>query len=149
MAKTYQGRFKPKNPKKYIGDPSNIVFRSSWEKTVMNYLDLREEVHSWQSEEKFVVYYDPVTKKNRRYFPDFLVKFKNSKGEMVTEMIEVKPKAEVEGPSRNPKRRTKYWATSVQTYITNLAKWEAAEKYCKERGYRFRIMTEADIFGSK
>lgn len=115
----------------------------------MNYLDLREEVHSWQSEEKFVVYYDPVTKKNRRYFPDFLVKFKNSKGEMVTEMIEVKPKAEVEGPSRNPKRRTKYWAQSVQTYITNLAKWEAAEKYCKERGYRFRIMTEEHIFGTK
>jgi hypothetical protein len=149
MAKTYQGRFKPKNPKKYIGDPTNIIFRSSWEKTVMNYLDLREEVHSWQSEEKFVVYYDPVTKKNRRYFPDFLVKFKNSKGEMVTEMIEVKPKAEVEGPSRNPKRRTKYWAQSVQTYITNLAKWEAAEKYCKERGWTFRIMTEEQIFGTK
>jgi hypothetical protein len=149
LAKTYQGRFKPKNPKKYIGDPTNIIFRSSWEKTVMNYLDLREEVHSWQSEEKFVVYYDPVTKKNRRYFPDFLVKFKNSKGEMVTEMIEVKPKAEVEGPSRNPKRRTKYWAQSVQTYITNLAKWEAAEKYCKERGWTFRIMTEEHIFGTK
>ncbi|AEC53011.1 head completion protein [Synechococcus phage S-CRM01] len=105
MSKHLQGKFKPKNPHKYIGDSSNIIYRSSWEMTVMNYLDLREEVQSWQSEEKFVVYYDPITKKNRRYFPDFVVKFKNSKGEIVVEMIEVKPKSEVDGPPENPKRK--------------------------------------------
>ena len=145
--KHLQGKFRPKNPQKYIGDPSNIVYRSSWEQTVMNYLDLREEVQSWQSEEKFIVYYDPVAKKNRRYFPDFLVKFKNSKGQIVVEMIEVKPKSEVIGPPENPKRKTKSWVTRVQTYITNRAKWDAAEKYCRARGWNWRIMTEDDIYG--
>lgn len=115
----------------------------------MNYLDLREEVTSWQSEEKFVVYYDPISKKHRRYFPDFLIKYKNSKGQTITEMIEVKPKSEVIGPPENPKKKTKSWVSRVQTYITNQAKWTAAEKYCKERGYNFRIMTEEDIFGTR
>lgn len=147
--KHLQGRFIPKNPQKYIGDPSNIIYRSSWEQTVMNYLDLREEVQSWQSEEKFIVYYDPITKKNRRYFPDFLIKYKNSKGQTITEMIEVKPKSEVIGPPENPKRKTKSWVSRVQTYITNRAKWDAAEKYCKERNISFRILTEEDIYGHK
>ena len=37
--KTYKGRFIPKNPKKYGGDPTNIIYRSSWEHRLMKYLD--------------------------------------------------------------------------------------------------------------
>ena len=33
-----QGRYKAKNPSKYKGDPSNIIFRSSWELTCFKYL---------------------------------------------------------------------------------------------------------------
>lgn len=142
-----QGKFRPKNPEKYQGDASNIIFRSSWERTVMNYLDLREEVQAWQSEEKCVWYYDPITKKKRRYFPDFIIKLKNSKGEIIVEMIEVKPKRQIQGPPENPKRKTKAWVKSVQTYITNMSKWEAAEEYCKERGWKFRLMSEDNIYG--
>ena len=35
----YSGKFTPKNPSKYRGDPTNIIYRSSWERRVMNYLD--------------------------------------------------------------------------------------------------------------
>jgi hypothetical protein len=144
-----KGKFRPRNPLKYSGDPREIIFRSSWEQLCMKFFDLNENVQSWSSEEKSISYYDPVAKKYRRYFPDFIVKFINSGGEMITEMIEVKPKKEVIGPPKNPKRRTKAWATSVHTYITNLAKWKAAEKYCKERGWAFRIITEDDLFRYK
>lgn len=115
----------------------------------MNYFDLREEIQQWQSEEKCIGYFDPIRKKYRRYFPDFLIKYRNSKGDLITEIIEVKPKSEVIGPPRNPKRKTKSWVTRVQTYMTNQAKWKAAEKYCHERGWRWRIMTETEIFGNK
>ena len=73
MGKTLQGRFKPTHPEKYKGDPTNIIFRSSWEKMFMRWCDDNKAVKSWQSEEKAIWYYNPVTKKNARYFPDFVV----------------------------------------------------------------------------
>ena len=45
----YKGLFKPKNPKKYKGDPTNIIYRSSWEKQMMIYFDNNEHIVEWQS----------------------------------------------------------------------------------------------------
>ena len=144
MSRTLQGKFRPRNPEKYKGDPSNIVYRSSWEKIFMNWADRNDKIVSWQSEEKALWYNDPVTKKKRRYFPDFIIMFERD-GKMITEMIEVKPKAQVDGPNPNPKRRTAAWMRSVQTYLTNMAKWEAAAKVCEDRGWNFRLVTEKDL----
>jgi hypothetical protein len=144
---TYKGKFRPRNPQKYLGNPGEIIFRSSWECKCMNYFDLHESVTQWASEEKAIPYYDPIQGKYRRYFPDFIIKYKSKSGEMMTEMIEVKPKKEVIGPPENPKRRTKAWYASVRTYITNQAKWKAARKYCEERGWKFQIFTEDQIGG--
>ena len=146
---TLKGLYKPRNPDKYQGDPRQIIYRSSWELTCMKWLDLREDVQKWSSEEKAIPYYDPIQKKWRRYFPDFIIKYKNRDGIMMTEMIEVKPKKDVIGPPENPKRRTKSWAMAVQTYVTNCAKWKAAQSYCEDRGWNFRILTEDEIYGNK
>ena len=110
----------------------------------MNWADRNDKIVSWQSEEKALWYNDPVTKKKRRYFPDFIIMFERD-GKMITEMIEVKPKAQVDGPNPNPKRRTAAWMRSVQTYLTNMAKWEAASKVCEDRGWNFRLVTEKDL----
>lgn len=149
MARTLQGKFRPKNPDKYKGNPGEIYYRSSWERTFMNWADLNESVQSWQSEEKVVWYYDPVSKKKRRYFPDFIVNYKNKDGIMMTEMVEIKPYKQIIGPPENPKRRTKAWVNSVYTYITNKAKWEAAMKYCEDRGWSFRLVSEKELGLSK
>ena len=45
----YQGRFKPKNPTKYMGDPTNIIYRSGWELKLMSYLDTHVNVLQWSS----------------------------------------------------------------------------------------------------
>jgi len=111
----------------------------------MNYVDLREDIQQWQSEEIIIPYYDPIKKKRRRYYPDFLIKYKNSKGHTITELIEIKPYKEVIGPPEKPKRKTKSWMYAVQTYINNQAKWKAAEEYCENRGWRFRIITENEL----
>jgi len=143
--RTLKGKYKPRNPEKYKGNPTNIIYRSSWERTFMKYCDLTEGVEQWQSEEKCVWYYDPVAKKKRRYFPDFIVKYKNKKGVTHIEMVEIKPSKYVVGPNPQPKRRTKAWMNEVRTFITNQAKWSAAREYCENRGYSFRIITEKEL----
>ena len=57
---SYKGFFKPKNPIKYKGDPTNIIYRSSWEQRCMVYFDLNLNVLEWQSEEFFIPYKSPI-----------------------------------------------------------------------------------------
>jgi len=145
MYMSYKGKFRPENPKKYKGDPTNIVYRSLWERKFMRYCDLNENVNQWQSEEFWIPYRSPLDGKVHRYFPDFFVRYKDKNGNTRTVVIEIKPKKEVEMPEQNPKRRTKAWAYKVQMWVKNQAKWEAAKEYCADRNYEFRIMTEEDL----
>ena len=145
MPNTLQGRFRPRNPSKYKGNVGEIFYRSSWELNFMKWCDQSDSVLLWQSEEKRVRYYDPVKKKNRTYYPDFLVKYINRDGRVLTEMVEVKPIRQVKGPNPNPKKKTKSWMNQVNTYITNQCKWKAAEEYCQEQGWEFRLLTEQNI----
>ena len=140
----YQGIFRPKNPKKYVGDSNNIVYRSSWECRVMNWFDQNDDIISWASEELIVPYKSPIDNRFHRYFPDFIVKVKTRDGTMKTLMIEVKPKKQTIPPE--PKKRvTKQYVTEVTTYGVNQAKWKAAHEYCLDRGWEFKIMTEEHL----
>lgn len=141
---TYKGRFVPKNPKKYVGDPTNIIFRSLWERKVMVYLDENVNVLEWRSEEIAIPYYDPTTRKYRRYFPDFIVKVKTANGGTKVLMLEVKPKKQTIEP-KVQKRKTKAYITEVTTWATNTAKWEAAREYCLDRGWEFKFITETEL----
>ena len=76
----YKGLFTPRNPQKYIGDPNNIIYRSSWECRVMDWLDRNPDIISWASEEMNVPYKSPVDGRFHRYFPDFIVKVKSRDG---------------------------------------------------------------------
>ena len=102
----YSGLFKPKNPQKYIGDHKNIIYRSTWECKVMNWLDQKDDVISWASEEMAIPYISPVDGRWHRYFPDFLVKVKTRTGKLKTLMVEVKPKKQTKEPEKK-KRVTK------------------------------------------
>jgi len=145
MYMSYKGKYRPENPKKYKGDPTNIVYRSLWERKFMRYCDLTESVGQWASEEFWIPYLSPLDNRVHRYFPDFFVKYKDKNGNIRTVVIEIKPKKEVEMPEQNPKRRTKAWAYKVQTWVKNQAKWKAAREFCADRNYEFRIMTEEDL----
>jgi hypothetical protein len=140
----YQGIFKPKNPKKYIGDSNNIVYRSSWECRVMNWFDQNDDIISWASEELIVPYKSPVDNRFHRYFPDFIVRVKTRDGTMKTLMIEVKPKKQTIPPEQKS-RVTKQYINEVVTYGVNQAKWNAAQEYCLDRGWEFKIMTEEHL----
>ena len=140
-----QGKFKPKNPQKYGGDPTNIVYRSSYELKFMQYCDLTEDVISYQSEEFFIPYRSPIDDRIHRYFPDFFIKYKDRGGNIRKAIIEVKPEKDLKMPDQNPKRRTKSWVYSVKTYAVNQAKFSAAREFCADRGWEFKIFTEEDL----
>ena len=140
----YSGRFTPSNPQKYVGDYKNIIYRSSWECRVMNWLDKNPDIISWASEELIIPYISPADGQRHRYFPDFLVKVRNKDGVLKTMLIEVKPKYQTQPPVQK-KRVTKQYINEVVTWGVNQAKWRAAEEYCLDRGWEFRILTEEHL----
>ena len=127
------GRFYPRNPRKYDGDYHNIIFRSSWEKKVMRWLDECLEVLSWCSEEVAIPYISPVDNKWHFYYPDMIAKIQSKDG-IKTVMLEIKPYSQTKQPLTQ-KRKTRRYITEVVTYAINKAKWDAAESYCKDRGW--------------
>jgi len=138
---SYKGKFKPKNYKKYKGDPTKIFYRSLWERTFMRYCDNNSAIIEWNSEEIVIPYISPVDKRVHRYFPDFYIKMQQTNGKVVREIVEVKPKRQCL-PPKPQQRKTKRYLTEITTYAVNQAKFKAAEDYCKDRGLTFRILTE-------
>lgn len=136
---TYQGRYRPKNPDKYEGDPTTIIYRSGWEKSVCLWLDGNDQVKSWSSEEIVIPYLYEVDKRYHRYFMDFKVTWATNK----VSLIEVKPHKETLPPIGN--KRTKRYITEGYTFVKNQNKWSAATEYCKDRGWLFEIWTENEL----
>ena len=140
---SYKGKFIPKNPSKYAGDSTNIIWRSTWERKVMDWLDQSESVIYWSSEELAIKYYNPIDNKIHRYFPDFIVKVKKKDGTVMTHVLEVKPEYQTKQPVR--KRKTQKFINEYVTYTINQSKWKAATEFCKDRGWQFRILTEKNL----
>ena len=141
---SYKGFFKPKNPTKYSGDPTSIIYRSSWELKLMMYLDNHPDVINWSSEELIIPYRSPVDNKVHRYYPDFLVKRKDRNNKIETILIEVKPFKQTQEPVKQNKINKRY-INEVVTWGVNQAKWKAAQSYCSDRNWKFIIFTEKEL----
>jgi hypothetical protein len=139
MAKFAQGRFEMKNPAKYVGKKTPLA-RSSWEFVFMRMLDEHEGVQNWASESIQIPYRDPLTGKQTIYVPDFFVVYVDKNKKKHAEVVEVKPSnhtlLEKVGKSRY----------NQEQYVKNMAKWEAANRWCKQQGVRFRVVSEDEIF---
>ena len=140
----YSGKFSPKNTNKYLGDPTNIWYRSLWERRVMVHLDSNPNVIGWSNEEIVIPYLSPVDGRWHRYFPDFYAQIRNKEGLTESMVIEVKPKKQ-SVPPKVQSRVTKRYISEVMTYGINEAKWKAAEEYCKDRKWKFLVVTEEQL----
>ena len=140
----YSGKFSPKNTNKYLGDPTNIWYRSLWERRVMVHLDENPNVTEWANEEIIIPYLSPVDNHWHRYFPDFFVRVRNKTGVSEAMILEVKPKSQSVPPQKKSKITRRY-INEVMTWGVNEAKWKAANSYCNERGWKFRVITEDDL----
>ena len=141
---TYHGKYSPKNPKKYKGNPSNIIYRSLWERKFMVYCDLNVKIIEWSSEETVIPYRSPLDGRFHRYFPDFYIKVLQENGNVQSYLVEVKPKKQV-NPPKAQKRVTKRYLSEVHEYAKNQAKWKAATEYCNDRRWKFLVLTEDEL----
>lgn len=141
----YKGKYTPKNPSKYIGNPTRCIYRSLWERKVMNWMDNTPSILRWGSEEVIVYYKSPVDGKKHRYYVDFIMEMKDKSGHIRTVLIEVKPKKQCSPPKR-PKKPTKTFLQESKTWAVNQAKWDAAKKVAEARGWEFTIITEDTLF---
>ena len=141
---SYKGKFQPSYPKKYKGDPTNIIYRSLWERKFMMYCDLNENIIEWGSEEIALPYRSPLDNRVHRYFPDFYIKVKENNGMVKRYLIEIKPKKQTIEP-KVQKRKTKSYIYEVTEYAKNMAKWKAAEEFCKDRMWEFKVLTEDEL----
>ena len=140
----HKRKYTPVFPEKYMGDPTNIIMRSSWETMFANWCDKNPAVIKWKSEETIVPYRCPTDNRIHRYFVDFLVTKVNKEGLKETMIIEVKPSRQTKPPKKKEKV-TKTYITEVKNWGVNSAKWKAAEEFCKDRGWTFHIFTEKEL----
>ena len=134
-----KGKFKPKNPEKYVGkgDPT---YRSSWEWHFMQFCDTHPSIKKWASETIGIPYFNPLTNTKKTYVPDFFILYEDKDGNSRAEIIEIKPTKEttLEAAGRN--------ARNQAMAVVNQAKWRAADQWCKNQGFQFRVITENEIF---
>jgi hypothetical protein len=141
-----KGHFVCKNPRKYKGDLSKIVYRSSWERTFMTWCDNDEDILAWSSETVIVPYHDPVKNTMRSYHVDFRIVTKSPDGPKVS-LVEIKPYKQTIRPRPNKNKSEKTILTEAATWLTNEAKWKAARAFAKACGWEFHIITEVELFG--
>ena len=139
MVKFAQGRFDMKNPTKYVGKRTPLA-RSSWEFVFMRMLDEHPGVVNWASESIQIPYRDPLTGRQTIYVPDFFIVYVDKNGQKHAEVVEVKP---TNHTLREAVGKSQY---NQQQYVKNMAKWEAANAWCKQQGIKFRVVSENDIF---
>jgi len=74
------------------------------------------------------------------YVPDFFIVYMDKNGKKHAEMIEVKPMSQTTMESAGRSMAKK------KQVIINMAKWEAANAYAKQRKIRFRVVSEEQLF---
>lgn len=131
--------YKVKNPEKYLGTKPPL-YRSSWELVFMKFCDNNPSIQEWASEPIKIPYRDPLTGKHTVYVPDFLISYIDKNQKKHVELIEIKPAKQtlIERVGKN--------AYDQAQYIKNMAKWQAANAWCKNNNIKFRVINEGDIF---
>ena len=145
----YCGRYILRNPQKYLGIGENPIYKSSLELKLMHWLDTNERVLKFGYELIKVPYFFPVDCKNHKYVVDFVAYIANNQGIIVKYLIEIKsdsdlliPKKPISPNSKNIKQ----YKNKMIIYIKNTSKWKAAEQFCKQTGFVWKLLSTKDIF---
>lgn len=130
-----QGYIDTKSCKKILEGLSNqpVIYRSSYEKKFIMWLESCDKVKRWGSECFYIPYYY-IDNSTHRYYPDYFVEM--SDGSIL--IVEIKPYNQTQKP-----KNENCWA--YKEYIKNMCKWKAAKEFCEKKGYQFKILTEKTI----
>lgn len=160
---SHQGYYRIKNKEKYIGDPSLIIYRSSWEFSFIKWCDASPSILRWSSEPIKIPYYDRVSRleeckklgldpnnpKNwivKNYNTDFWIEIDKGGQRPEKWFIEVKPKEKLKRPippeRGAPLKEQKKFNARAKEYLINEAKFAALDEWAKKNGAKFYIFTE-------
>jgi hypothetical protein len=147
-SKFRQGYYTLNNPDKYIGDPTKIIYRSSWEYKFCRYCDDSTNVLKWSSEPFPIKYMSPIDGKEHDYYIDFYMRGIKD-GQEIDYLVEVKPQESLKKPvfeGIQTMQKLKNFNYAAKTFIINTAKFSAAKAYAESIGYKFIIVTEDFLF---
>lgn len=159
----HQGNYIPTNKDKVLklNGEGGVYYRSSWERILYNYLDHNEDIIQWAAEGLSIPYQRKhkldgvITLKSHTYYPDIVYTQKMADGSINKVVAEIKPQKEYEMATlldkgelelnesklNTAKKIKNYQYTLNQAYI-NKCKWNAAIKWCDQKGYKFIVITE-------
>jgi hypothetical protein len=148
MRRAHEGEFLPKNLDKYLGDYTTIMYRSNLEFNAFVFCDNNPFVLRWGSEIIKIPYMKPHPDGSIRpsiYIPDIYVEFMDKNQQLKKVLLEVKPEKFI-NKSKSKKRKTAI--VENYTYMINMIKAEAAQKWCSTRGIEYRFALEKNIMRS-
>ena len=148
-----QGQYILKNPHTYIGDITNIYYRSSWELLFFRWIDMlsgkeNSPIIAWNSEEVKIPYFFTLDNKYHTYYIDIAMKYRSGNGDIISCLVEIKPHAQTICPvlpKKQTPKATQNYTYRMFEYQKNQAKWEAATKYCETNNMEFKIITEYEL----
>lgn len=130
-----QGYIDPNSCKKLFPQLKHdrIIYRSSYEKKFIMWLEGNKNIKHWGSECVKIPYL-MADGKPHNYYPDYFVETVD--GECW--VVEIKPYNQTQRPVNE-----NCWA--AKEYIKNMCKWRATKEFCESKGYKFKIFTERTI----
>lgn len=141
----YKGKYRPENPTKYVGDSTNIIYRSLLERRFMVFCDKNPNILKWASEEMYVPYVSPLDNRVHRYFVDFLIEVKEKDGNTQTYLIEIKPSRQCVEPKNNDNKSRRTFLKEMKNWAINTSKWKAASEFANKQNWKFKIITEKNL----
>jgi hypothetical protein len=147
-----QGFFRCRNVGKYVGDPSQIIYRSGWELAFLKYCDSSENVLKYGSEPVGIRYINALDNRQHVYYVDFFMETIGTMGTVQRWLIEIKPDKHTRPPKRPVKQTYKSmrnYNSALRRYMMNMSKFKAARQYAGRLGFKFCVMsydTDKDTF---
>lgn len=163
---THQGFYAVRNKEKYVGDPSLVIYRSSWEFSFCKWADYSPSILRWSSEPVKIPYYDRVSKLNeckklglnpnnpknwvvKNYNTDFWIELKKPDDTIERWFVEIKPEYKLLKPKPVPKtaplKDQKKFNRLAKEYLINEAKFAAIKEWATRNNCHFYIFTEVQL----
>jgi hypothetical protein len=111
----------------------------------MLWCDKTDTIKRWSSESIPIPYYDPITKKQRKYYVDNYVEI--LEGTIIKKyLVEIKPhKQTMEPKATKGKSKSNLLYEQTQWITNSQGKWPAGREFAKKHGAEFIIITEKEL----
>jgi hypothetical protein len=150
------GFYTIQNPSKYFGEKKELKYKSGLEERVFYYCDNNLNVIKWGYEVIKIEYLKPIFEnwqlhhvEKHNYIPDLYLEIKENSGNIVKYLVEIKSKSDTippKQPSRMTQKALLQYQFKAQTYACNSNKWKSAEKWCKNNGIVWKLLTDDKIW---